>query len=72
MSAARGAAAEPPNRKAPAADAESNPVDETSPEPPEAADAAVGEKKGEGDAVDAGNLTGILDRLSEELIPKTK
>jgi len=72
MSAARGAAAEPPNRKAPAADAESNPVEETSPEPPEAADAAVGEKKGEGDAVDAGNLTGILDRLSEELIPKTK
>jgi len=40
-------------------------VEETSPEPPEAADAAVGEKKGEGDAVDAGNLTGILDRLSE-------
>ena len=60
------------NRKAPAADAESNPVAVTSPEPPEAADAAVGEKKGEVDAVDAGNLTEILARLSQELIPKSK
>ena len=59
-------------REAAAAEAESNLVEVTSPEPPEEADAAVGEKKGEGVAVDAGNLAGILDRLSEELIPKTK
>jgi hypothetical protein len=59
-------------REAAAAEAESNLVEVTSPELPEEADAAVGEKKGEGDAVDAGNLSGILDRLSEELIPKTK
>jgi hypothetical protein len=46
----------------------------TSPEPPEVAEPAVGpdEKKSEVDAVDADNLTEILDRLSQVLIPKTK
>ena len=49
-------------------------VEATSPAPPEVADAAVGadEKKSEVDAVDADNLTEILDRLSPGLTPKTK
>jgi hypothetical protein len=44
------------------------------PERPEVADAAVGpdEKKSEVDAVDADNLTEILDRLSQVPTPKTK
>ena len=81
MSAAPKAAAEETNRQAPVTDAESNvstahqiAVEVTSPEPPEAADAAVGpdEKKSEVDAVDADNLTEILDRLGQAPTPKTK
>jgi hypothetical protein len=62
------------NRKAPPADAESDvsaarqiAVEATSPQPPEAADAATGpdEKKSGVDAVDADNLTEIFDRLSQ-------
>ena len=46
----------------------------TSPEPPEVANAAVGpdKKKSEVDAIDANNLTEILDRLSQALPPKTE
>jgi len=49
-------------------------VEATSPQPPEVADAAAGpdEKKSGVDAVDADNLTEILDRLSQVLIPKTR
>ncbi len=75
------AASEEINRKAPPADAESDvsagrqiAVEATSPQPPEVADAATGpdEKKSGVDAVDAGNLTEILDRLSQVLTPKTR
>jgi ABC-type amino acid transport substrate-binding protein len=47
-------------------------VEATSPQPPEAADAATGrdEKKSGADAVDADNLTEIFDRLSQT--PKTR
>jgi hypothetical protein len=81
ISAAREGAAEEMNRKAPLADAESDvsagrqiAVEVTSPQPPEVADAATGpdEKKSGVDAVDADNLTEILDRLSQVLIPKTR
>jgi hypothetical protein len=81
LSAAHRAAAEETNRKPVGADAESDvstarqiAVEVTSPEPPEVADAAVGpdEKKSEVDAVDADNLTEILDRLSQAPTPKTK
>jgi hypothetical protein len=81
ISAAREAAAEEINRKAPLTDAASDvstgrqiAAEVTSPEPPEVADAAtgLGEKKSEVDAVDADNLTEILDRLSQELTPKAK
>ena len=67
------------NRKAPLADAESDvsagrqiAVEATGPQPPEAADAATGrdEKKSGVDAVDADNLTEILDRLNQT--PKTR
>jgi hypothetical protein len=80
VSAARKAAAEQTSREAPAADAESNPgtarpiaVDAACPAPPEVADAAGGadEKKSEVDAVDADNLSEILDRLSQGLPSKT-
>ena len=79
ISAAREAAAEGINRKAPPADAESDvsaarqiAMEATSPQPPEAADAATGhdEKKSGADAVDADNLTEIFDRLSQT--PKTR
>ena len=79
VSAAHKTAAEEKNRKAPVADAEGNvstarqiAAEVTSPEPPEAADAAVGpdKKKSEVDAVDANNLTEILDRLSQALPSK--
>ena len=79
MSAAHKTAAEEKNRKGPVADAEGNvstarqiAAEVTSPEPPEAADAAVGpdKKKSEVDAVDANNLTEILDRLSQALPSK--
>jgi len=81
VSAAHKTAAEEKNRKAPVADAEGNvstarqiAAEVTSPEPPEVADAAVGpdKKKSEVDAVDANNLTEILDRLSQALPPKTE
>jgi len=81
LSAARKTAAEETNRKPPVADAEGNmgtarqiAVEVTSPEPPEVANAAVGpdKKKSEVDAVDADNLTEILDRLSQALPPKTE
>jgi hypothetical protein len=82
-SPARTMAAEEANRGAAVADAESK-VSEprqiageaTSPKPPGVPDAAVGrdEKKRtrEVDALDAGNLTEILDRLSQALTPKTE
>jgi hypothetical protein len=79
ISAAREAASEEMNRKAPPADAESDvsagrqiAVEATSPPPPEAADAATGpdEKKSGVDAVDADNLTEIFDLLSQT--PKTR
>src|SRR6267378_568668 len=81
ISAAQEAASEEINRKAPPADAESDvsagrqiAVEATSPQPPEVADAATGpdEKKSGVDAVDAGNLTERLDRLSQVLTPKTR
>ena len=81
ISAAQEAASEEINRKAPPADAESDvsagrqiAVEATSPQPPEVTDAATGpdEKKSGVDAVDAGNLTEILDRLSQVLTPKTR
>ena len=81
ISAAREASPEEMNRKAPLADAESDAsagrqiaVEATSPQPPEVADAATGrdEKKSGVDAVDADNLTEILDRLSQVLTPKTR
>jgi hypothetical protein len=74
ISAAQEAASEEMNRKAPPADAESDvsagrqiAVEAPSPQPPEVADAATGpdEKKSGVDAGDAGNLTEILDRLSQ-------
>ena len=67
------------DRKAPLADAASDASagrqiasEATSPQPPEAADAATGpdEKKSGVDAVDADNLTEIFDRLSQT--PKTR
>ena len=79
ISATREAVAEGMNRKAPPADAESDvsaarqiAVEATSPQPPEAADAATDpdEKKSGADAVDADNLTEIFDRLSQT--PKTR
>jgi len=81
VSAAHKTAAEEKNRKEPVADAEGNvstarqiAAEVTSPEPPEVADAAVGpdKKKSEVDALDANNLTEILDRLSQALPPKTE
>jgi len=81
LSAARKTAAEETNRKPPVADVEGNmgtarqiAAEVTSPEPPDLADAAVGpdKKKSEVDAVDADNLTEILDRLSQALPPKTE
>jgi hypothetical protein len=81
ISAAREAASEEINRKAPPADAESDvsagrqiAVEATSPQPPEVTDAATGPdgKKSGVDAVDADNLTEILGRLSQELTPKTR
>ncbi len=81
ISAAREASPEEMNRKAPLADAESDvnagrqiAVEATSPQPPEVTDAATGpdEKKSGVDAVDADNLTEILDRLSQVLTPKTR
>jgi hypothetical protein len=82
VSAARKTAAEATNLKPVVADAESNvnvPVqiaaEATSPKPPEVPVAATGpdEKKGmrEVDAVDADNLTDILDRLSQVLTSKS-
>jgi hypothetical protein len=67
------------NREAPLAEAASDAsagrqiaVEATSPQPPEAADAATGrdEKKSGVDAVDTDNLTEIFDRLSQA--PKTR
>jgi hypothetical protein len=78
IGAARKAAAEEMDRKAPLADAESDvsagrqiAMEATSPQPPEAADATTGpdEKKSGVDAVDTDNLTEIFDRLSQT--PKT-
>jgi hypothetical protein len=79
ISAAWELAAEEINRKAPPAEAASDAsagrqvaVEEKSPQPPKAADAATGrdEKKSGVDAVDADNLTEILDRLNQA--PKTR
>ncbi len=76
LSAAHGAAAEETNRKPVGADAESDvsTARQIAVEVTSAADAAVGpdEKKSEVDAVDADNLTEILDRLSQAPTPKTK
>jgi hypothetical protein len=82
-SAARKTAVEQANSEPAAADTESNaspagPIaaDATNPEPPAVADAAVGaDEKGlarEADAVDADNLTDILNRLSQDRPPKVQ
>ena len=82
-SAARKTAVEQANSEPAAAHTESNaspagPIaaDATNPEPPTVADAAVGaEEKGlprEADAVDADNLTDMLNRLSQDRPPKVE
>ena len=82
-SAARKAAVEQANSEPAAAHTESNaspagPIaaDATNPEPPAVADAAVGaDEKGlarEADAVDADNLTDMLNRLSQDRPPKVE
>ena len=82
-SAARKTAVEQANSEPAAAHTESNaspagPIaaDATNPEPPALADAAVGaDEKGlprEVDAVDSGNLTDMLNRLSRDQPPKVE